>query len=72
MEPLRQRFMDPLRSPSRRGLRAAQDAQASMTAVFGLLQHVNAYGQLLRAGGEAACGGEPPGGGGAEPADMEA
>lgn len=47
MEPLRQRLMEPLLR-LRAGLRAAEDAQASMTAVFGLLQDVNAYDQLLR------------------------
>ena len=45
MEPLRQRVMDPLRE-LRRGLREARDAQASMTAVFGYLQQVDAYGRL--------------------------
>lgn len=37
--------MDPLRE-LRRGLREARDAQASMTAVFGYLQQVDAYGRL--------------------------
>lgn len=45
MEPLRQRVMEPLRR-LRAGLRDARDAQASMTAVFGLLQDVDAYGKL--------------------------
>lgn len=45
MEPLRQRLMEPLRR-LRRGLRQAADAQASMTAVFGLLQDVGAYERL--------------------------
>ena len=60
MEPLRQRLMEPLLR-LRAGLRAAEDAQASMTAVFGLLQDVNAYDQLLRREEEAACGGNAGG-----------
>lgn len=47
MEPLRQHLMEPLLH-LRREMRQAKDAQASMTAVFGLLQEVNAYGRLLR------------------------
>ena len=45
MEVLRQRVMEPL-TGLRRGLREARDAQASMTAVFGFLQEVEAYQHL--------------------------
>lgn len=45
MDPLRQRLMAPLLR-LRDGLRRAEDAQDSMTAVFGLLQDVDAYTRL--------------------------
>lgn len=45
MEPLRLRLMEPLRR-LRLGLRQARDAQSSMTAVFTLLQDVDAYERL--------------------------